>query len=87
MVNTVVQKSNGNGFTRYIMAGILTLLIVGSFSWTTVVFFSLSKKIDNHLYHIQSSLDKIDNKVGSLGERLSTIEGGLRVGKRYGNQN
>ncbi len=74
-----VKSSSGNGFTRFIMAGIFGVLILASFSWTTLVFFSINKKLDNHLFHVQASVDKVLSKVHNIGERLSNIEGRLNM--------
>ncbi len=80
-----VQKSNGNGYTRFIMAGIFGVLILASFSWTTLVFFNMNKKLDNHLFHVQASVDKVLGKVHNIGERLSNIEGRLNIKKSENN--
>lgn len=85
----MVLQTNGNNIVRYIYAGILTILIFGAYGWSTITFFSLNTKVDNHLHHIRienkenfiglnNKIEKLTEKVSFVCERLSTIEATIK---------
>ncbi len=86
-------KSNGNGVIKNILLSFMFVLVTGSFVWTTMVFFDMNKRFDNHLTHLEMKMDKnllcvlnkideVIEKTSNLGERVSSLEGRMPIRHR-----
>ena len=78
-----MAEIKSNGFVKYVMSGIILVLVFASFGYTTMIYRDMNLRFDNHMIHLEDKFDsKVDEIVKYLSDmtnRLSKIEGKLGI--------